>query len=148
MVKMPEVIIYTDGACEPNPGKGGWAALLLYKDHIKELVGSTPKTTNNRMELTAAIKALEALKKPCRVTLYTDSQYLMKGITEWIHRWKRSNWKRGNAPVLNADLWRKLDQLANQHQVTWVWVQGHSGNDYNERCDTLAHDEIKKLGNA
>jgi len=138
------VIIYTDGGCDPNPGVGGWAAVLLHGKTTKELSGGEDKTTNNRMELTAAIRALEALKKPCRVEIYTDSQYVQRGITEWIAGWKRKGWRRGRGAVKNVDLWQALDALVGEHQVTWKWVRGHAGNYYNEVCDELASQEILK----
>ena len=140
------VIIYTDGACDPNPGPGGWAAILMYKDRTKELSGGEPRTTNNRMELTAAIKALEALKCRCAVTIHTDSQYLQKGITTWLPAWKRRGWMRGTGTVKNLDLWQELDALVQKHDVHWRWVPGHAGNHYNEMCDVLARDAIKRLG--
>ncbi len=139
---LPEVIVYTDGGCEPNPGTGGWAAVLIFGSHQKELSGSEAHSTNNRMEITAAIKALQTLNRRCRVRLHSDSKYLITGITTWIHQWKRKNWMRGTKPVLNADLWRCLDELNQSHEVAWVWVQGHAGNLYNERCDYLAQCAI------
>jgi ribonuclease HI len=139
---VPEVIIYTDGGCEPNPGVGGWAAILLFGGHQKELYGGHPHTTNNRMEMTAAIKALEALNRRCKVLLHSDSQYLVTGISSWIHAWKHKNWMRGRKPVLNVDLWQSLDELNNRHEVTWVWVRGHVGNRFNEHCDQLAQKAI------
>jgi ribonuclease HI len=129
------VTIHTDGACEGNPGPGGWAAILEYGSAKKEISGGTPDTTNNRMELTAALEALNHLKHPCHVNLYTDSLYLRDGITRWIHAWKRSGWKK---KIKNEDLWRALDTAASRHRVTWHWVRGHSGHPLNERCDTLA----------
>jgi ribonuclease HI len=136
---MAKVVIYTDGGCKPNPGPGGWGALLMYGDHAKELSGAERKTTNNQMELTAAIEALEALKEPCEVELYTDSQYLKNGITSWMANWKRNGWKTANKkPVKNRDLWVRLDEANAMHQVTWKWVKGHSDNEYNERVDQLA----------
>lgn len=135
---LKKVVIYTDGGCDPNPGTGGWAAILRYGDRLKELSGGEANTTNNRMEMTAAIVALESLKFPCEVELYTDSQYVQRGITEWIHGWKRKNWRRKSGEVLNADLWRRLDEVAQRHQVRWQWVRGHAGDFYNERCDQLA----------
>ena len=134
----PVVTIYTDGGCEPNPGVGGWGAVLLYGDRQKELSGGAPETTNNRMELTAAIEALSALKRPCRVHLYTDSEYVKKGITEWLAGWKKKNWVRRSGEVKNVDLWQRLDAVAGKHHVEWRWVRGHAGNTYNERCDELA----------
>jgi ribonuclease HI len=134
------VTIYTDGACKGNPGPGGWGAWLAAGGHEKELWGGEALTTNNRMELTAVIEALKALKRASRVELHTDSQYVRQGITEWIHNWKRRNWKTAdNKPVKNADLWRLLDDVAAQHQVAWHWVRGHDGNPGNERADRLAN---------
>ena len=136
---MKEVTLYTDGFCEPNPGHGGWAAILLYGHTRKELSGAESATTNNRMELTAAIKGLEALKEPCNVSLYTDSQYLRQGITEWLPGWKQHGWRTSSKkPVKNQDLWQELDRLTNKHNVTWHWVKGHAGDPLNERCDFLA----------
>jgi len=133
------VAIYTDGACSGNPGPGGWGALLIYNSHTRELSGGEPATTNNRMELTAAIMALEALKRPCRVNLYTDSAYLRHGITGWIHRWRRNGWRTAQKkPVLNADLWQRLDAACARHEVNWHWVRGHAGHTENERADALA----------
>jgi ribonuclease HI len=142
---MKEVVeIYTDGGCEPNPGMGGWAAVLIYKGSIKELSGGALDTTNNRMEMTAAIRALEALKRPCTVCIHTDSQYLQRGITEWLPSWKRRHWMRRGGPVKNEDLWRKLDELTGNHEIQWKWVRGHAGVAYNERCDVLAHQAIER----
>ncbi len=139
------VEIYTDGGCSPNPGPGGWAAILRYGDAERELCGAEPDTTNNRMELRAAIEALEALKRPSTVQLFTDSQYLQKGITEWMAGWKRKNWRRREGPVKNADLWRKLDALTNVHDIEWRWVRGHSGHVLNERCDALVGQARERL---
>lgn len=134
----PGVEIYTDGGCAPNPGPGGWAALLRFGDVEKELYGGAAQTTNNQMELTAAIEALAALKKPCRVTLYTDSEYLKNGITVWMKDWKRRGWKTADKkPVKNRDLWERLDSLAAGHKVVWKWVKGHAGHVENERVDKL-----------
>lgn len=142
------VVLYTDGACRGNPGPGGWGVWLLYGDHRKELHGGEPQTTNNRMELMAAIAGLEALKRPCTVSLYTDSQYVRKGITQWIHGWKRNGWKTASKqPVKNRDLWQRLDQQMHKHQVEWHWVKGHAGVEGNERADALANrgiDEMKE----
>ena len=139
------VEIFTDGACSGNPGPGGWGALLRYGSHEKRLQGFSPRTTNNRMELLAAIRALEALKRPCRVILTTDSAYLKNGITSWIHNWKKRGWKgAGGKPVKNVDLWRLLDKLTKRHHVEWRWVRGHSGHDENEIVDKLATSAIKK----
>ena len=133
------VQIWTDGACLGNPGPGGWGALLRWNGSERELSGSEPDTTNNRMELMAAIQALEALKRPCAVTLTTDSQYVRKGITEWLSNWKRNGWKTASRkPVKNDDLWRRLDLAVARHQVSWAWVKGHSGHPENERADALA----------
>ena len=134
-----EVEIYTDGACRGNPGPGGWGVLLRYGDNEKQLWGGVQSTTNNRMELTAAIKALEALSRGCSVLLTTDSQYVRQGITQWIENWKRNDWKTSNRkPVKNKDLWLRLNQLTQKHEISWHWVKGHSGEPENERCDTLA----------
>lgn len=137
----PKVVdIYTDGACKGNPGPGGWGALLRYGHHERELFGGEASTTNNRMELTAVIRALEALREPCRVRLHTDSQYVQKGITEWLPNWKRRGWRTADGkPVKNADLWRELDALAGKHDIEWIWVRGHAGHDDNERADALAN---------
>lgn len=135
----PRVTIYTDGGCQPNPGPGGWAAILITGEAERELSGGAPDTTNNQMELTAAIEALAALKKPCSVTLHTDSQYLRNGITTWIKTWKRNGWKTSDKqPVKNRELWQRLDALTDEHKVTWRWVKGHAGNTHNERVDKLA----------
>ncbi len=145
---MPEkkdmVRIYTDGGCEPNPGVGGWAAILLYQGHVKELSGGETNATNNRMELMAAIRALEALKRPCLVCLYTDSKYLKLGVTEWLPKWKQRNWTRKEGALKNEDLWRRLDALTAQHTIAWEWVRGHAGDHYNERCDLLAQEAIQR----
>ncbi len=134
------VEIYTDGACKGNPGIGGWGALLKYNGHEQEIFGGEKLTTNNRMELLATIRALESLKHPCKVQLHTDSQYVQKGISEWIKSWKVRNWQTaGKQPVKNDDLWRLLDQLVQQHEVEWFWVRGHSGHVENERADQLAN---------
>src|SRR5215212_273119 len=130
------VEIFTDGACKGNPGVGGWGAILRYKQVEKILYGAEQLSTNNRMELTAAIKALEALKRACQVDLYTDSQYVQKGISIWINQWRLNNWRTaGRKPVKNADLWQALDQLIKKHQITWHWVKGHSGHPENDRVD-------------
>jgi len=139
----PPVVIYTDGACRGNPGPGGWGALLRYDGREKELSGYEPMTTNNRMELKAAIAALEALKRPARVELYTDSKYVRDGITGWIERWKKNGWKtHAKKPVKNVDLWQRLDGLLETHGVAWHWVRGHAGHDGNERADRLANRAI------
>jgi ribonuclease HI len=135
----PQVVIHTDGACSGNPGPGGWGAVLHYADKEKELWGGELQTTNNRMELMAAIQALEALKRPCRVELHTDSQYVQKGIHEWIHGWKRRGWLTADKkPVKNDDLWKRLDAARLRHEVDWRWVKGHAGHEFNERADALA----------
>jgi ribonuclease HI len=138
MEDLPHVTIYTDGACEPNPGPGGWAALLLFGKHEKELYGFEVSTTNNRMELTAAVKALNALSGTCRVDLYTDSEYLRKGITEWLPDWRRRGWKRKSGKLANIDLWQALETSLSKHEITWYWVKGHAGNRYNQQVDSLA----------
>ncbi|MDE2089598.1 MAG: ribonuclease HI [Gammaproteobacteria bacterium] len=141
-----EVQIYTDGACRGNPGPGGWAALLRYKGREKTLYGAESDTTNNRMELMAAIMALESLNRPCRVVLTTDSQYLKQGITEWLARWKRRGWRTADGkPVKNADLWHRLDEASARHEVSWYWVRGHSGQADNERVDALANRAIDEM---
>jgi len=144
---MPDVVeIFTDGACRGNPGPGGWAALLRYKGREKTLHGAEPMTTNNRMELMAAIQALESLKRPCRVRLTTDSEYVKKGIQEWLPGWKRRGWKTaGKKAVKNVDLWERLDQAAQRHEVEWYWVRGHNGHPENERVDRLAVAAIGEL---
>lgn len=134
------VEIYTDGACKGNPGIGGWGAWLRFGDHQSEIFGGEPATTNNRMELTAVIRALQALKRPCRVRLHTDSRYVHDGISLWLPNWKRRGWRTAdNKPVKNADLWRELEAEAARHQVEWVWVRGHDGDIGNERADALAN---------
>lgn len=142
---MKEVVdIYTDGACKGNPGAGGWGALLQYDGKKRELCGGEAHTTNNRMELTAVIRALEALKRRCRVRLHTDSQYVQLGITAWIHAWKKRGWRTADRkPVKNADLWARLDELAGGHDIEWIWVRGHAGHDGNERADELANLGVK-----
>lgn len=144
---MKKVDIYTDGACSGNPGKGGWAAILVYNKREKELSGSAAETTNNRMELTAAINALEALKEPCEVTLTTDSRYVCDSVTKgWVYSWKKNGWKKGDKkPALNVDLWEQLLPLLEKHEVSFNWVRGHIGHPYNERCDKLAVGEYLKL---
>jgi len=141
------VKIFTDGACRGNPGPGGWGAVLFYGEHEKELYGGERETTNNRMELMAAIKALQALKKPnCQVELTTDSNYVRQGITEWLNNWKRNGWKTANRkPVKNMELWQQLDQISQQHTISWHWVKGHSGHPENERADQLANRGIDEL---
>jgi ribonuclease HI len=142
--ELPLVVIYTDGACDPNPGPGGWAALLRFNHHEKELTGGERRTTNNRMELTAAVEALSALNRPCRVRLHTDSQYLQRGVTEWLPAWKARNWKRKGGALANLELWQKLDGLLARHQVEWRWVRGHVGDPDNERVDRLAKASIPR----
>lgn len=143
------VEIYTDGACRGNPGPGGWGVLLRARGAEKELHGADRATTNNRMELTAVIRALEALKRPSEVRLYTDSQYVQKGISQWIGDWKRRGWRTAaKKPVKNEDLWRRLDELAARHRVEWRWVKGHAGHDGNERADALANRAIDELRGA
>ncbi len=146
MPDLPHVKIYTDGACRNNPGRGGWGALLRYDQHEKELSGTEKDTTNNRMELTAAVKAFEALKQPCRVDFYTDSQYMRRGITEWLKNWKAKGWKTANnKPVKNQDLWRALERVTKKHEVSWHWVRGHGGHRENERADKLARKAITRI---
>ncbi len=139
---LPQVVIYTDGACEPNPGPGGWAALLRFGNHEKILTGAEPQTTNNRMELTAAIQALNALKRPCSVHLYTDSEYLRRGITEWLPNWRARNWRRKKGALMNVDLWQALEAALAPHQVEWHWVRGHADDVDNQRVDRLARQAI------
>jgi len=143
------VEIYADGACKGNPGPGGWGALLTANGKSKELYGGEAATTNNRMELMAVISALETLKRPCKVTLHTDSQYVQKGISEWIHAWKRRGWKTADRkPVKNEDLWRRLEAATHTHRIDWRWVKGHAGNPGNERADELANMGIDAKGGA
>ena len=140
-----KVVIYTDGACSGNPGPGGWGALLISGGHRKDICGGEPDTTNNRMEMMAAIQALESLTKPCQVELHTDSTYVMKGISEWIHNWKRRGWKTADKkPVKNEDLWRRLDEARLRHQVDWRWVKGHAGHELNEAADALAGKGLRE----
>ena len=141
----PKVTIYTDGACKGNPGPGGWGAILFYGDKKKEISGGEAGTTNNRMELMAAIQALELLNRPCKVELHTDSQYVMKGIQEWIRGWKARGWKTADkSPVKNDDLWKRLDAARERHDVDWRWVKGHAGHPLNERADALANEGLRK----
>ena len=137
---MKEVTLYTDGACSGNPGPGGWGAILIYKDIKKEMSGGDKETTNNKMELTAAIEGLSALKEPCRVKLYSDSKYLIDGITkDWAKSWRAKGWKKSDGkPALNIDLWEKILELDEYHEIEYIWVKGHAGNPYNEKCDRLA----------
>jgi ribonuclease HI len=141
-----KVKLYTDGACSGNPGKGGWGAILIYRGHEKEISGFEPYTTNNRMELKAAVEGLKALKYPCEVELYSDSSYLIRAFENgWLRNWKANGWRKSNKDeVSNRDLWEQLDNLANIHTVKWIKVKGHSDNEYNNRCDKLATNEIKK----
>ena len=142
---MTEVVIYTAGACSGNPGPGGWGVVLRWKDKEKELYGGDPQTTNNRMELMAAIQALEALRRPAKVSLHTDSRYLLDGITKWIAGWQQNGWlTAAGKPVKNADLWRRLTEAMSRHEVTWVWVKGHAGDAGNERADALARRGIEE----
>ncbi|GGP21687.1 ribonuclease HI [Silvimonas iriomotensis] len=143
---MPIVEMYTDGACKGNPGPGGWGALLRYGDKEKELFGGEPHTTNNRMELMGVIKGLALLLRPCEVMVYTDSQYVKNGIETWIHGWKRNGWKTADKkPVKNADLWQELDTQVQRHQVSWKWVKGHAGHEFNERADQLANRGVDQV---
>lgn len=145
MIKQ-KIEIYTDGACLGNPGPGGWGAILLYKEHQKQISGSESDTTNNRMEITAVIQALKLLKGNPQITIYTDSKYVIDGITNWIRGWKKNNWRNANRkPVKNSELWQELDSLVSNHQIEWVWVKGHSGNHYNEIVDDLARKEAERL---
>ncbi len=140
-----KIEIYTDGACLGNPGPGGWGAILLYKEHRKELSGKENDSTNNRMELKAVIEALRALKKESQLTIYTDSKYVMDGITKWIFSWKKNNWKTANRkPIKNIDLWQELDKEVIRHKIEWIWVKGHSGNHYNELVDKLARNAAEQ----
>ena len=140
---MARIEIFTDGACSGNPGPGGWGALLRWKDTEKELSGGASETTNNRMELTAVIEALKALKVPCVISLYTDSKYVMEGVNQWLPNWKKNNWKTANkkSEVKNIDLWQQLDELLPKHEILWNWVKGHNGHVENERVDKLARDQ-------
>jgi ribonuclease HI len=140
------VTIYTDGACKGNPGPGGWGALLVWDEREKELCGGDPATTNNRMELTAVIRALESLNRSCAVAIYTDSQYVKNGIQSWIHAWKKNGWKTADRkPVKNAELWRELDALTVKHRVAWHWVKGHDGHPGNDRADALANRGVETI---
>lgn len=140
------VEIYSDGACKGNPGRGGWGVLLRYRGRLKEMCGGEKDTTNNRMELMAAIKGLEALTRPCVVTITTDSRYVQQGVTEWLEGWKRRGWKTAaNKPVKNADLWRRLEEAMRPHQVDWRWVKGHAGHAENEKADALANQGIASI---
>ena len=142
MTDFLHVVIYTDGACDPNPGPGGWAAILYSGGHEKVLSGAEPETTNNRMELTAAVQALQALKQPCWVDFFTDSEYLKLGITEWMPNWRERGWKRKGGKLANVDLWHALDAALGEHQIAWHWVRGHAGDANNRRVDALARRAI------
>lgn len=142
---MKKIIIYTDGACSKNPGPGGWGAVLIYKDIVKELSGAVSDTTNNQMELMAAIMAFKALKEPCEVEIFTDSNYVKDGITKWLHSWKKNNWKTSNnKPVKNIELWQQLEEVIKDHNISWQWVKGHAGDHWNEVADSLARNAINK----
>ena len=142
---MKSVTLITDGSCLGNPGPGGWAAILRYDGHRKELSGSDPQTTNNRMEMTAVIAGLETLTQPCRILVEIDSEYVKNGITKWIHNWKKRGWKTtAKQPVKNEDLWRKLDQTIARHEIEWRWVKGHADHDDNNRCDELAREAASR----
>ncbi len=144
--KMSEVEIFTDGACRGNPGPGGWGVWMVSGSHEKEMFGGDADTTNNRMELTAVIEALRVLKKPCRVILHTDSQYVQKGITEWIHKWKEHGWRTSDKkPVKNVDLWMELDTATQRHDIRWRWVKGHAGHEGNEKADQLANRGVDSV---
>ena len=146
MTQDKTVSLYTDGACKGNPGKGGWGVLMRYDSHEKELFGGEAHTPNNRMELTAIIQGLAALKRPCAVVIYTDSQYVKNGMEKWIHGWKKNGWKTASKqPVKNEDLWQQLDRLAAQHQIQWQWVRGHAGHAENERADALANQGVASV---
>lgn len=143
---LQKVVIHSDGGCQGNPGPGGWAAVLTWGKHTREVSGGSPATTNNRMELMAAIEGLNALNRPCEVEFHTDSQYVKNGVTAWMHGWKRNGWKtKTKEPVKNADLWRMLDEAVSRHKVTWKWVKGHAGHAENERCDGLATRAIESI---
>ncbi len=146
---MKKIVIHTDGGCHGNPGPGGWAATLAYGHHVREVSGGEPATTNNRMEMQAAIKALEALKESCEVEVFTDSKYLMDGVTSWLAGWKKKGWRiNSKKPLKNEDLWRALDAAVSRHEVQWKWLKGHAGHAGNERCDQLANEEIDKIKKA
>ena len=146
---MAQVTIFTDGACKGNPGPGGWGAILMSNGHEKELYGYEPQTTNNRMEMMAVIAALEALKKPCQVSMNVDSQYVLQGMTEWIRGWKARGWKTADKkPVKNDDLWKRLDAACAPHKIKWTWVKGHAGHEFNERADQLANKGITEARSA
>ncbi len=141
---MKTVTLYTDGACSGNPGPGGWACVLIYGEHMKELSGGERETTNNRMEMMAALEGLKALKRPCKVEFYTDSNYLKDGITKWLDGWKKRGWKTSSKkPVKNQDIWEQLDEVIQKHEIEWHWVKGHAGIEHNERCDELARAALE-----
>jgi ribonuclease HI len=143
---MKRVVVHTDGSCRGNPGPGGWAATLTYGRHTREISGGETATTNNRMELQAAIEALDALKEPCEVDFFTDSEYVRNGITEWLSTWRSNGWRtKARQSVKNEDLWRTLDAAASRHKINWHWLKGHSGHQHNERCDQLANDALAKF---
>jgi ribonuclease HI len=143
---LKKVTLYTDGACSGNPGPGGWACVLIYGEHEKELSGGAAETTNNRMEMTAALEGLKILKRPCKVEFYTDSNYLKDGVTQWLAGWKKRGWKTAaKQPVKNQDIWEQLDQVIQTHQIEWHWVKGHAGDEYNERCDELAREALEEF---
>lgn len=142
---MKDLIIYTDGGCDPNPGPGGWAALIIEDGKRREIYGAEPHSTNNRMELTAAIEALKSIETPARVTIFTDSQYLQKGISEWMPKWLAKNWRGSNGPVANQDLWKELLAVSSQHHIEWHWLRGHAGRAENERVDYLCSVARKEL---
>ena len=143
---MKRIEIYTDGACRGNPGPGGWGALLIFDQHEKEISGGQANTTNNRMELMAAIKAIESINEACEIDLYTDSKYVMQGITKWIIKWKLNGFKNSKKkPVVNVDLWVQLDELTNDHKINWYWVKGHAGHELNERADMLANKGLDDM---
>lgn len=145
---MKKVTIYTDGACSGNPGPGGWGAILLYGERQKELSGGSPQTTNNIMELTGVIEALKALKEPCQIEIYSDSKYVIQGITEWIHDWKTRGWRNAaKKPVKNKELWMQLEDIISKHEITWHWVKGHADNPLNNRCDELAVEVTERFKN-
>jgi ribonuclease HI len=146
MTTLPQVTIYTDGACDPNPGPGGWAALLRFGGQEKILTGSAAQTTNNRMELSAAIEALKALNRPCSIDFYTDSEYLRRGITEWLPKWQARDWRRKQGALANVELWQELDKVVRPHQIEWHWVRGHAGDRDNQRVDRLARQAISSAG--
>jgi ribonuclease HI len=143
---MKKIRVITDGSCLGNPGRGGWAAILRYGSHAKELTGAEPNTTNNRMELTAAIRALQALREPCEVEVVTDSEYVKNGVEQWMKNWKRNGWKTAaKKPVMNQDLWMALDEELNRHSTKWSWTKGHASHDDNNRCDELAREAASRL---